>query len=171
MHKSPHCIRDQRTNCGACRCYPSNGDSLDFRSTFKRSWINNLILYPSEHHQAEKKWFSLLCACEVSNYRTFSNPFPQTNGAWLFQGKLPLISQEMAMLYILLPAWFFSVSSNCNSDLSILMPKLLADWTQLSRKYMRQSEVRVTLWMKNKSCWRALNVYAPCVQHTKISLW
>lgn len=56
----------------------------------------------------------------------------------------------------------FSVSSNCNSDLSISKPKLLADWTQLSGKYMRQNEVGVILCMKNKNFWCGMYMLHVC---------
>lgn len=38
---------------------------------------------------------------KLSNEGNFSNSLPQTEGVQFFQGKLPLISQEMVTCYIL----------------------------------------------------------------------
>lgn len=169
MHKSPHCIRDRRTNCGACRGYPSNGDSLDqhLRGAGLTTWsftlLNIIRLRENDFPCFVHVRFLITELSLILFLKLTELDFSKENCHWFLR------RWQCYTFFCLLG--FFSVSSNCISDLSILMPKLLADWTQLSGKYMRQSEVRVTLWMKNKSCWRALNVYAPCVQHTKISLW
>lgn len=61
------------------------------------------------------------------------------------------------------------VSSNCNSDLLVPIPKLLADGAQLSVKYMGLSEVSYFLNEK-KMCQSTLNVYAPHVPYANIIL-
>lgn len=131
MRKSPHCTEDWHTHYRVVGATRQTSDSLDSVSTFKRSWINNLILYPSEHHQAEGKWFSLLCSLNfliketslILVLKLTELDFSKENCRW-FLKRWPLYTFFSLLGFICL--WqlqFWSISS-CAQAISWLSPTL-----------------------------------------------
>lgn len=143
------------------------GDSLESISTLKRSWINNLVLYPSEQHQAEGKWFSLLCSLNfliketslILFLKLMELDFSEENWHWFLKRWQSYTFFSLLGFICLqqLQFWFISSYAPAISWLSPALNKVYgAKWGT------------VISWMKNKMCWATLSMSAPCVQHAKI---